>query len=148
MADGDVIMDDNGGDRGGLTPRGQTTIQRKESRLIDMDELTDHNRLVHTIPTVTIQKVVVTGKTGPYTKNTPNKVTVFVQEVLNQKPHSVKLIVGDGNVAVLVATNEALQDVSSVYQTTNPAIITKVDVDGQFVTLPDSDPVTVTVTYE
>ncbi len=59
MADGEVIIDDAGGDRGQLSPRGSITILREEpsSRRQHMEELTAG--VAHQIPGAFIKTVQV-----------------------------------------------------------------------------------------
>jgi|SRR5579871_725539 len=129
MADA-VIIDDNGGGRGGQgrsNPVGPTRIRRQEATEIRMDELIDPKNLKHRIFNKQIQDVTVTVGAVTVVQPTPaTSVTVTISED-PQPPHNVTFTVANNGSDVLVTSSEDLvKPKKHEYTTNDKAIITMV----------------------
>src|SRR5260370_10911678 len=131
MADGQVIIEDNGGgvDGTGALALGKISIRREELNEAqapvkkDMDELTDNSKLTHRIPFVRLVEVTATlGAVTLIRANNPDDVLILgVREQLGvTAPFPI----------VAVSASEPLVKVDSVYNTANPSRILKIVVNG------------------
>src|SRR5260221_186234 len=145
MADGEVIIDDAGGDRGQLSPRGSITVLREEpsSRRQHMEELT--NGGAHQIPgafikTVQVDTVDSIGTVTPYIRPVAaSRVAVFGLK---------EQLVTDGSTTLSVAPSKPLVEEGSPpfkYDTPNSSLIINVQIDGKNNLVPGADKAIVTL---
>jgi hypothetical protein len=130
MAEGQVIIDDNGGNRQGNRNAANFPIEifRKENNVeIAMDELT--RGMAHHIPGVQIDQVVVTTGGNTSTIDSPSHVIVTSMD-------GVRFHVRNRSGYVQVRAGEDLKEPNpDVYNTANKVQIAAVQVDQQSIAI-------------
>ena len=134
MAEGPIIMDDNGSNKkGGKGPKGKFTIRKKDLIGInqDMHELKEAKQ--HEISNAQMSKLTFTRGRTKITCDSPTAVTITVTEdAANAGTSQVSFSVDNDNgtkKVVVTSPEKLVEENSKEYSTPNNAIITGLQAD-------------------